>query len=173
MIETLSLLALIVTPQVGPNFVDQTQTPQEQIAEEPCPVRFSDFPQIVHAYELNEASLTSPTQLQQITIPRNEGLFLISVSAQDKDPIYGSRRVSVRKLGATVEHPLKMGLVGLDWGTAATEEVRSVSEVDVGLYRVVLQYISRSETSRKSALVCIAVSPTFELTEKLYLHRFE
>ena len=170
MSTTLLLFTLLFSAQ--PSF---TNTGEETHAIElptvdPCPVRFRNFPNTVESYELNGASLVGGAQDRAIALLREDGLFLISVTSPDSEPIYGSRRT---KAGETIEYALSMGLRGMNWTTAAGKDAEYVSEVPPGLYRVVLQYISSSDAGTWSACVCIAISPTFELTQRQYLHRFE
>ena len=113
MFETLSLLAVFFFFQEsgGSQALDKTQPHRAPILDI-CPVRFENFPRSVKDGELDNVSLSSTAQLRSVTLPRKQGIFLISVSTPDKDPIYGSWRVyELGRFGDTLEYRLNLGVL--------------------------------------------------------------
>lgn len=159
-------LALVLLAVAG------ASVPSGDAALEPCPVRFHGFPPKADPDPLRHVSLIAQGVREiKLLHPRHSGLFVAAVDASEAEPIYG--RYYAQGQLETYPYSLGLGMQGIEWETAASKIDRAVSEISPGWYRVVLQYMASGESADQGAMVCLAISPSFEITKVQYLHHFQ
>ena len=140
------------------------------VSTDNCTVRFIDLPGKTDGSELSSVGLEDPKKESiSLVSPREAGLFLVGADGPSDEPVYISYRLPEGP--QTEDYFLDFGLRGLEWATAAVPTDEFVTTVAPGRYRIVLVYVVSA--SQGSAEVCLTMSPVFDLTEPVALHRFE
>lgn len=145
------------------------------LERENCPVEFAEIPSPLLDGNLEIVSLLAPG-LQVLAIPRpiSEGLFVARADSPASEAVHIEYLVDEVE---TLDYPLSLRLSGITWRTAAWEGPKSRIEAEIppGHYRVLLRYVSPNSPKDRAngSLICLALSPTFELTRTMLLLTFE
>ena len=165
-------ILLVEISSTSISFSDSQETQEEPSL---CPVVFGEIPEKVPDQSLESTPLLAPGY-EEIPLlhPQELGLFVVSVDNPGSAPIYASYKL---KSPRTKDYLLSLGLRGVHWRTAAITSDTEALETEIlpGHYRVVLQYLASHQDTRRqrTRTVCLAISPSFELTRTIYSLRFK
>lgn len=133
-----------------------------------CPIEFENFPPGLSSEDLLRVRLRG-SDLGSIGVLASpqEGFAVVRAEAESIESTYVSYRS--REAPHSRRFELQLGTNGLTWFTASEKRADSVRVVQAGTYRLLLHYRSPSESSSEGALLCLALSPTFEVRKNFLL----